>query len=125
MRHVVTSTLLLAGALMGVTAGGIGAQRSRGNLVGVVVDATSMTAIAGAKVTAVGRKGSVATTDPSVYVDGIRMQSVDQLQDIPANDVERIRVLRGASASMRYPEGANGVILIETRQGTMAKGKGY
>ena len=36
---------------------------------------------------------------------------------IPASVVVRIRVLRGPSAGAQYPDGNNGVILIETRQG--------
>ena len=37
------------------------------------------------------------------------------LQDIPAADVRRIRVLRGPAASAQYLEAANGIILIELR----------
>lgn len=55
--------------------------------------------------------------DPAVYVDGVRTHSLDQLEDISAADVERIRVLRGAASATLYPDGANGVILIQTRQG--------
>ena len=62
------------------------------------------------------------SNDPAVYVDGVLTHSVDELRDIPANDVERIRVLRGAASSTLYPDGANGVILIETRSGPSGKG---
>lgn len=62
--------------------------------------------------------------EPAVYVDGVRTHSVDELRDIPATDVERIRVLRDAAASTLYPDGANGVILIETRGGPSGNGNG-
>ncbi|MCG6989639.1 MAG: TonB-dependent receptor plug domain-containing protein [Gemmatimonadetes bacterium] len=62
------------------------------------------------------------SNEPAVYVDGVRTHSVDELRNIPANDVERIRVLRGAASSTLYPDGANGVILIETRGGPSGKG---
>lgn len=57
------------------------------------------------------------SNDPAVYVDGVRVHALDQLDNIPANDVERIHVLRGAASTTLYPDGANGVILIETRKG--------
>lgn len=57
------------------------------------------------------------SNEPVVYVDGVRTRSLDQLQDIAASDVEMIRVLPGASAATLYPDGANGVILIKTREG--------
>lgn len=62
--------------------------------------------------------------EPAVYVDGILTHSVDELRDIPANDVQRIRVLRGPSSTTLYPDGANGVILIETRGGGSGNGNG-
>ncbi len=60
---------------------------------------------------------------PAVYVDGTRMEFLDQLLDIPASDVARIRVLRGASSESRYPDSANGVIIIETRRGPGGTGE--
>lgn len=54
---------------------------------------------------------------PAVYVNGVRTHDLSQLQDIPASDVQKIRVLRGATSTTLYPDGANGVILIDTRGG--------
>jgi hypothetical protein len=62
--------------------------------------------------------------EPAVYVDGVRTHSLDQLEDISANDVQRIRVIRDATTSTLYPDGANGVILIETRAGPARNGNG-
>lgn len=67
---------------------------------------------------------------PLIYVDGVRLyshgirgaqnarQGVHALQSIPAQDIERIEVVRGAAASTLYgSEAAGGVIQIFTKQG--------
>lgn len=63
---------------------------------------------------------------PAIYLDGIRISeftgaasgtgiaALTVLNQIPARDVVRIRVLRGASAEARYGDSSNGVIVIET-----------
>ncbi len=62
---------------------------------------------------------------PMVLVDGVRIdsqqtgpQSIHALDLISAEVVLRVRVLKGASAASGYSNGANGVILIETIQGS-------
>jgi outer membrane receptor protein involved in Fe transport len=58
---------------------------------------------------------------PAIYVDGIRVgeggsnSPISALEQIPAERVLRIRVLRGPSAAAQYADAASGVILIETR----------
>jgi hypothetical protein len=65
---------------------------------------------------------SISLSDqPAVYLDGVRIDdggAVDMrvLDQIPAADVQRIRVLRGPAAATRYPLSAAGVILVETRR---------
>jgi hypothetical protein len=65
---------------------------------------------------------SISLSDqPAIYLDGVRIDeggTVDMriLDQIPAADVERIRVLRGPAAATRYPLSAAGVILVETRR---------
>ena len=65
---------------------------------------------------------SISLSDqPAVYLDGVRIDeggTVDMrvLDQIPAADVQRIRVLRGPAAATRYPLSAAGVILVETRR---------
>jgi hypothetical protein len=62
---------------------------------------------------------------PDVYLDGLRLnggntdnRSLHILDMISAEEVERVRVLKGAAgASGSTAGGANGVILIETRRG--------
>lgn len=72
---------------------------------------------------------------PAVYLDGIRIDegggataagkaALTALEQIPAEQVERIRVLRGPSAAARYAESANGIILVETRRGGEDSGGG-
>ena len=62
---------------------------------------------------------------PMVLVDGVRIdsqqsgpQSIHALDLISAEVVLRIRVLKGAAGASGYSNGANGVILIETIQGS-------
>jgi len=62
---------------------------------------------------------------PDVYLDGVRLpssntdnRSLHILDLISAEEVERVRVLKGAAAASGATSGgANGVILIETRRG--------
>ncbi|MDX1567933.1 MAG: TonB-dependent receptor plug domain-containing protein [Longimicrobiales bacterium] len=68
---------------------------------------------------------------PAIYLDGIRIDSrgpdasvtgngyaLTVLQTIPAEQVERIRILSGPAAASRYSEAANGVIVVETVRGS-------
>jgi len=68
-----------------------------------------------------GESSFSLSTTPAIYLDGVRLGSFDDgfllLEMIPATSVDRIRILRGPSASARYPDTANGVILIETVHG--------
>ncbi len=71
-----------------------------------------------------------STTDPLIYVDGIRIYhesvgagggarvGISPLQDIAAEDIERIEVIKGASAATLYgTEASGGVIQIFTKRG--------
>jgi outer membrane receptor for ferrienterochelin and colicin len=64
---------------------------------------------------------SLTVTRPAIYVDGVRIgdsgtvSAAQFLEQIPAESVVRIRVLRGPSAAAQYGEAASGVILVETR----------
>ncbi len=67
---------------------------------------------------------SFRNNDPAIYLDGVRVDDgglagsvgIHVLELIPADQVERIRILRGPSAEAAYADAANGVILIETRR---------
>ena len=64
---------------------------------------------------------SLVNNDPALYVDGVlitdagSVSAVHALEQIPAEHVLRIRVLRGPSAAARYGDANNGVILVEKR----------
>ncbi len=64
---------------------------------------------------------SLINNEPVLYVDGVlaadgvSQSAVDVLEQLPAEIVQRIRVLHGPAAAGRYGEANNGVILVETR----------
>lgn len=68
-----------------------------------------------------GESSISLSTAPAISLDGVRLGSPDDafllLEMISATSVERIRILRGPSATARYPDTANGVILLETVHG--------
>ncbi len=62
-----------------------------------------------------------ADADPLIVVDGVIIsasggQAMEALIQIPASDVESIKVLRGPAAAVRYPMAANGVVVVTTRR---------
>lgn len=60
--------------------------------------------------------GSLNGSDPLIVVDGVSNVSIDAVNP---NDIESLQVLKDASATAIYgAQGANGVIIITTRQGT-------
>jgi TonB-dependent starch-binding outer membrane protein SusC len=83
----------------------------------------------GSRIVIRGISSITQSSDPAIYLDGVRIGhrsngnpvfsasvSFDILDDIPASQVSRIRVLRGSSAAAMYGDSANGVILIETHR---------
>lgn len=66
---------------------------------------------------------------PLIIVDGVRVNAVGSsvggrgqipmsiLDEIPASEVESIEVLKGPATAVRYPESADGVVLVTTRRG--------
>ncbi len=60
--------------------------------------------------------GSVNGSDPLVIIDGV---SGGNINSVNSNDIETFQVLKDASATAIYgAQGANGVIIITTKQGT-------
>ena len=70
--------------------------------------------------------------EPLIYVDGVRIQNLptragwgartgtNPMQDIPAEDIERVEVVKGAAATTLYgTEASGGVIQIFTKKGTV------
>jgi len=59
---------------------------------------------------------------PLIVVDGVPYGNLT-LRDIPADDIETINVLKGATASALYGErGGSGAIMITTKKGAESKG---
>jgi len=58
---------------------------------------------------------------PAIYLNGVlvgdsgSMSAAQFLEQVPAESVLRIRVLRGPSAAAQYADATSGVILVETR----------
>lgn len=66
--------------------------------------------------------GSINNCDPLVVIDGIPTDL--GINAINMNDVERLDVLKDASATAIYgSRGANGVVMITTKSGASGKGK--
>ncbi|MCK9506936.1 MAG: TonB-dependent receptor [Pigmentiphaga sp.] len=63
-------------------------------------------------------KGSWVSSKPLILVDGIERD----MNDVDANEIESLSVLKDASATAVYGvKGANGVILVTTKRGVNAK----
>jgi len=73
----------------------------------------------GSKVIIRGMNSINTSTDPLYVVDGVQM---NEIQFINPNDIERMEILKDASATAIYgARGANGVILVTTKRGTTNK----
>lgn len=94
-----------------------------GKVSGVNIQATNAEAGAAPTITIRGVGSVTADSGPALVVDGI-IVSTDFLANIDMNDVESFEVLKdAASASIYGSEGANGVILITTKNGKEGKTK--
>ncbi|MDR2882644.1 MAG: SusC/RagA family TonB-linked outer membrane protein, partial [Alistipes sp.] len=85
----------------------------RGKAAGVVVTGTGMNP----QIRIRGNRSIRANNDPLFVIDGV--PQVGGLDLVNPNDVESIEILKDASATAIYgSRGANGVILVSTKQGT-------
>ena len=70
-----------------------------------------------------GTRSITASNEPLFVVDGV-MDAIHDLNDINSDDIASISVLKDASATAIYgSRGANGVIIITTKQGSGQEGK--
>ncbi|MBQ3711694.1 MAG: TonB-dependent receptor [Bacteroidales bacterium] len=70
-----------------------------------------------------GSRSITASNEPLFVVDGV-MDAINDLNDINSNDIASISVLKDASSTAIYgSRGANGVIIITTKQGGGDEGK--
>ena len=95
-------------------------QAIQGSIAGVQVSTSSTGAVPGQTILVRGRNSITANNDPLIIVDGIPYGG--SITDVNPNDVKSIEVLKDASAAAIYgSRGANGVILITTKEGTEGK----
>ncbi len=70
-----------------------------------------------------GTRSITASNEPLIVVDGV-MDAISDLGDINPDDIASISVLKDASSTAIYgSRGANGVIIITTKQGSGTAGK--
>ena len=68
-----------------------------------------------------GKRSINASSDPLYVVDGVPLQS-GGIESLNPNDIESVDVLKDASSTAIYgSRGANGVVLITTKHGTVGK----
>ncbi|MBO4827314.1 MAG: TonB-dependent receptor [Prevotella sp.] len=92
-----------------------------GKMAGVQVTTTEGSPDAEVKIRVRGGGSITQSNDPLYIVDGF---PVDGINDIPANEIEDITVLKDASSTAIYgSRGANGVILVTTKSGQAGKTK--
>ncbi|MFC2114930.1 SusC/RagA family TonB-linked outer membrane protein [Bacteroidota bacterium] len=92
------------------------AQAIQGSIPGVMIQTSSAGAAPTEAILIRGRNSILAKNDPLIVVDGIPYGG--ELGDINPNDVQSIEILKDASAAAIYgSRGANGVILITSKQG--------
>ncbi|MEN6452820.1 MAG: carboxypeptidase-like regulatory domain-containing protein, partial [Prolixibacteraceae bacterium] len=90
-------------------------QGMKGKVSGVNIFTNSGNPTGGSRVIIRGINSINTSTDPLYVVDGVQMSD---FQYINPNDIERIEVLKDASAAAIYgARGANGVILVTTKRG--------
>jgi len=93
-------------------------QVLQGRVSGVTVISSSGSPGSGAKVRIRGT-GSNGSSDPLYIVDGMKVSSMD---NIAPSDISNIEVLKDAASSAIYgTEGANGVVIITTKQGKVGE----
>ncbi|MBO5079276.1 MAG: TonB-dependent receptor [Bacteroidaceae bacterium] len=95
------------------------AQALQGQLPGVSVVAQDGRPGAGMSIRVRGGGSITQSNDPLYIVDGVQVSSID---DIPADNIESIDVLKDAASTAIYgARGANGVILVTTKGGSDGK----
>ncbi len=95
-------------------------QALQGNVAGITVTTNTSSAEEGGAVLIRGQNSINANNDPLIVLDGIIYDG--SLTDINPNDIQNMEILKDASSTAIYgSRGANGVILITTKRGTVGK----
>lgn len=96
------------------------AQAIQGAIPGVIVRSSSAGAAPEEVIMIRGRNSILASNDPLIVLDGIPYNG--QISDINPNNIKSIEVLKDASSAAIYgSRGANGVILITSKEGIVGK----
>ncbi|MDQ1296952.1 MAG: hypothetical protein QG576_193 [Bacteroidota bacterium] len=96
------------------------AQAIQGAIPGVMIRTSAAGADPSQVIMVRGRNSILASNDPLIVLDGIPYGG--QISDINPNDVQSIEVLKDASSAAIYgSRGANGVILITSKEGVAGK----
>jgi TonB-linked SusC/RagA family outer membrane protein len=104
----------------------------QGRIPGVNILPSSGVQGEGARIRIRGSASLTQSTEPIIYIDGVRMPSggandnggavMSWLNDIDPTTIERIEVLKGAAAATLYgTEASNGVIQIFTKRGASGR----
>lgn len=117
----------LTGAVSSVNAAKISAiptttasEALQGRIPGVVVSTSNWSPGQNPSVTIRGKRSITASNDPLYVIDGVPVTG--GMGEISPSDIESMEVLKDASATAIYgARGANGVILITTKQGKSGK----
>lgn len=122
-RQVTGSIAVVKGETFKNTPIGSFDQMLQGQAAGVLIQANSGQPGAAARVLIRGVGSVTGTTEPLYVLDGIQITAAN-FSSINPNDFESISVLKDASTTAQYgSRGANGVIVITTKQGKAGKTK--
>lgn len=96
-------------------------QALQGRIAGVDIVGTGGAPGSASSINIRGARSITASNEPLIVVDGV-MDAVTDLSDINPADIANISVLKDASSTAIYgAKGANGVIMITTRQGNTSR----
>ncbi|NHN24508.1 TonB-dependent receptor [Flavobacterium jejuense] len=121
--YAVKKKSLVTGAISSIDVGDIQGSSSQrveqvlqGKTSGVTVVSSSGSPGSGAKIRIRG-VGSNGNVDPLYIVDGMKVSSID---NISPNDISNVEVLKDAASTAIYgTQGANGIVIITTKQGKL------
>lgn len=93
-------------------------QQIQGKVAGLVITTSTGDPNANPSIRLRGQTSLSGGQDPLIVVDGVPLDDVNQLSNIPPGDIATYDILKDASATSIFgSRGANGVILITTKKG--------
>ena len=93
----------------------------QGRIAGVDIMSTDGEPGASTSIRIRGTRSISASNEPLIVVDGV-VGAVESMNDINSADIQSVSVLKDASSTAIYgSRGANGVVIVTTKEGTSAK----